>query len=179
MLLLVSVYPKNLLANRMGTKTSIYLLLFICLLVPLVAGARNGTQKVKTNRRHREGRQQVSACGEYVNDYLGSRVLALFVECLYLSVSHIVTSSIFSRLVVTNPFERYSFCDCDMKILFDIVRNILSETTSIIQSQSSSQKYSSESKNMLQVVSCRVFQRKLCDPRRSNRLETKVGDVMD
>ena len=98
---------------------------------------------------------------------------------MYLCVSHIVKSSISPRLVLSNSFGRYSFFDRDMKILFDIVRNILTVTTSIIQSQSSSQKYSSESKNMLQVVSCRVFQRKLCDPRSSNRLETKVGDVME
>ena len=88
-------------------------------------------------------------------------------------------SSISSRLVLSNSFGRYSFFDRDMKILYDIVRNILTETTSIIHSQLSAQKYSSESKYMLQVVSCRVFQRKLCDPRRSNRLETKVGDVME
>ena len=98
---------------------------------------------------------------------------------MYLCVSHIVKSSISPRLVLSNSFGRYSFFDRDMKILFDIVRNILTVTTSIIQSQSSSQKYFSESKNMLQVVSCRVFQRKLCDPRGSNRLETKVGDVME
>ena len=98
---------------------------------------------------------------------------------MYLCVSHIVKSSISSRLVLSKSFGRYSFFDRDMKILYDIVRNILTETTSIIHSQLSAQKYSSESKYMLQVVSCRVFQRKLCDPRGSNRLETKVGDVME